>query len=228
MPEDKDKKTTNGGAPDNVRLAKMKATLARAAAMGNKAAIRMTKPSPDNLAFKEWDGMMGKGTHYMASMGRFAVPFIQEGKDGKLFFNKNASPDDKEAIQFDSEEDAQYFAEHYKEIAPMMKSSQIQKNEPKETIENKETSDVKKVANFAVDYMDVDEKGDLFPTTQTFETAEEADAFMEERKKSGKFYGSGMKRRGINESDTKIPEAAAKRVAEKSSYGQYRKMTPNK
>jgi hypothetical protein len=115
------------GSSDDIKIAKIKATIARAAAMGNKSAIRMTMPNPPSLIFKDEEGFMSEGTHYMASMGNYAVPFIQQGKDGKLFYNKNASPNDAEAIQFDNEEDARYFAENYKKIAPMMRSSKFLK-----------------------------------------------------------------------------------------------------
>jgi hypothetical protein len=115
------------GSSDDIKIAKMKSVLARAAAMGNKSAIRMTMPNPKSIMFKDEEGFMGEGTHYMTQMGNYAVPMIQEGPDGKLFYNKNASPNDAEAIRFDNEEDARYFSENYKKIAPMMKSSKFLK-----------------------------------------------------------------------------------------------------
>jgi hypothetical protein len=58
----------------------------------------------------------------MSSQDNFTVPLLQEDKDGKMYFNKNASTKDKESMRFNSSEDAEYFAEHYKEIAPMMRT----------------------------------------------------------------------------------------------------------
>lgn len=57
------------------------------------------------------------GTHYMAAFNTHAVPFIQQGPTG-LYFNELPSIKNREAIKFDRKKDAQYFSEHYKEIAP--------------------------------------------------------------------------------------------------------------
>lgn len=75
---------------------------------------------------------------------------------------------------------------------------------------------------FAVDYFDVDEKSNLVPKTELFDTADEADSFLKARKEGGKFYGPNITRRGATESE------AAKRVASKSSYSQYRKIGTGK
>ena len=130
MPLIKKSQNSNGDPnpkDEQLKIAKMKAVLARAVASGNKAALRMAQLNPQDLVFKDEEGKMVRGTHYMASMGNYAVPFIQEGPDGKLFYNKNASPKDKEAIRFDTEEEAAFFAENYKRIAPMMKGAKFLK-----------------------------------------------------------------------------------------------------
>ena len=75
---------------------------------------------------------------------------------------------------------------------------------------------------FAVDYFDVDEKSNLVPKTELFDTADAADSFLKARKEGGKFYGPNITRRGATESE------AAKKVANKSSYGQYRKIGTGK
>lgn len=75
---------------------------------------------------------------------------------------------------------------------------------------------------FAVDYFDVDEKSNLVPKTDLFDTADEADSFVKARKEGGKFYGPNITRRGATEDE------AAKRVASKSSYSQYRKIGTGK
>ena len=115
---------------ESLNLAKMRSKMALAAAFGNPSAKRMTSVSPSSYRFSGNEMIDGKpvgvrpgetGTHYMSSMGEYAVPYIQEGPNGKLQFNSNASFRDREAIRFDNPKDAQYFAEHYKEVAPMMK-----------------------------------------------------------------------------------------------------------
>ena len=115
---------------ESLNKAKMRSKMALAAAFGNPSAMRMTSVSPSSYTFSGNEMIDGEsvgvrpgetGTHYMSSMGEYAVPYIQEGPNGKLRFNSNASFRDKEAIRFDNPKDAQYFAEHYKEVAPMMK-----------------------------------------------------------------------------------------------------------
>ena len=130
MPLIKKSQNSNGDPnpkDEQLKIAKMKANFARAVASGNKAAIRMTMPNPPSLKFKDEEGVMSEGTHYMAQMGNYVVPMIQEGKDGKLFYNKNPSEEDKEAIKFDTEEEAIFFAKNYKRIAPMMKGAKFLK-----------------------------------------------------------------------------------------------------
>lgn len=107
----------------------MKAKMAIAAAMGNKSAQRMTQVSPPTYTFKGderdayFDQPIGvpqgeSGTHFMASMGNYAVPFIQQGQNG-LYFNESANPSNAEAIKFMTPEQAMYFSENYKRVAPM-------------------------------------------------------------------------------------------------------------
>jgi len=58
----------------------------------------------------------------MFSVDNYAVPSIQEGPDGQLFYNTDASPEDREAMRFDRPEDAQYFAEeNYKRVSPLFR-----------------------------------------------------------------------------------------------------------
>lgn len=107
----------------------MKAKMAISAAMGNKSAQRMTQVSPPTYTFtgNERDAYFNQpigvpqgesGTHFMASMGDYAVPFIQQGQNG-LYFNEYANPSNPEAIKFDNPEQAMYFSENYKKVAPM-------------------------------------------------------------------------------------------------------------
>jgi hypothetical protein len=96
--------------------AMMKARIATDAEFGNPAAQRMTSPNPKTYDF----GNGNLGTHFMASMGNQAVPLLQDKGGDELEYNENPPPS-KEDMNFRNPEEAQYFAEHYKEVAPMMK-----------------------------------------------------------------------------------------------------------
>ena len=121
----------------SLNRAKMRSKMALAAEFGNPSARRMMNPTPPSYRFSGNEMINGQnvvgfgnnqvqlpatGTHFMGSMGNFAVPYIQQDASGKMIFNPNASFRDREAIRFGNPEDAQYFAEHYKEVAPMMQS----------------------------------------------------------------------------------------------------------
>lgn len=97
---------------DAANNAMMKARLAYAYMHGNPAAQRMVV-APDQ-PYDFGDGMTG--THYMASMDNYAVPQIQD-INGQLMLG-DYGPESMESIRFDNPEDAEYFAEHYKEITP--------------------------------------------------------------------------------------------------------------
>jgi hypothetical protein len=116
----------------------MRGRMATADAMGNTAAHRMVQNYPPTYTFTgreqmpSWGEQQGPpagatGTHFLSSMGDYAVPFIQEGKNGKLKYKPNASFRDKEAMRFNNDGDAEYFANHYKEVAPMMREQEYQK-----------------------------------------------------------------------------------------------------
>ena len=100
----------------NAMNAMMKARMATDAEFGNPAARRMTSPNPKTYDFGNGD----LGTHFMASMGNQAVPLLQDKGDDELEYNENPPPS-KEDMNFRTPEEAQYFAEHYKEVAPMMR-----------------------------------------------------------------------------------------------------------
>ena len=90
----------------------MKARLAYANEFGNPAAKRMINIPDNPYQFDNGD----IGTHYMASMDNYAVPQIQD-ENGQLMLG-DYGPDSNEAMRFDSDEDANYFAEHYKDVSP--------------------------------------------------------------------------------------------------------------
>jgi hypothetical protein len=107
----------NGGVTsqeemDAANRAMMKARLAYAYMHGNPAAQRMVV-APDQPY--EFDNGM-TGTHYMASIDNYAVPQIQD--INRQLMLADYGPESAEAIRFDTPEDAEYFAEHYKEITP--------------------------------------------------------------------------------------------------------------
>jgi len=90
----------------------MKARLAYANEFGNPAAKRMINLPDTPYQFDNGD----TGTHYMASMDNYAVPQIQD-ENGQLMLG-DYGPESNEAIRFDSDEDANYFAENYKDVSP--------------------------------------------------------------------------------------------------------------
>ena len=92
--------------------AMMKARLAYANEFGNPAAKRMINIPDNPYQFDNGD----TGTHYMASYDNYAVPQIQD-ENGVLQLG-DYGPESNEAIRFDSDEDANYFAENYKDVSP--------------------------------------------------------------------------------------------------------------
>jgi hypothetical protein len=96
----------------NYTNAMMKARLAYANEFGNPAAQRIIV-APDQ-PYDFGDGYTG--THYMSSINNYAVPQIQD-ENGQLVLG-DYGPESNEAIRFDNPDDAQYFAEHYKEVSP--------------------------------------------------------------------------------------------------------------
>lgn len=101
----------------------MKSKLAYANEFGNPAAKRMITLPDNPYQFDSGD----TGTHYMASMDNYAVPQIQD-ENGELMLG-DYGPDSKEAIRFDSDEDARYFAEHYKDVSPGFVNAELTQNQ---------------------------------------------------------------------------------------------------
>lgn len=115
----------DGGEQDAMN-AMMKARLAYANEFGNPAAKRMIN-IPDN-PYQFEDG--NTGTHYMASMDNYAVPQIQE-ENGQLMLG-DYDPSSNEAMRFDRPEDAEYFAEHYKDVSPGFIETELSDDEIEE------------------------------------------------------------------------------------------------
>jgi hypothetical protein len=108
-------KFKDGGKSDGM-TGMMKSKIATEAHYGNPAALRMVSPNPKT-------GMTpkGTGTHYMTSMDEYAVPLLQDKGDKNLKLVDGKTPS-SEDFKFSRAEDAEYFAEHYKEVAPMMRN----------------------------------------------------------------------------------------------------------
>ena len=102
--------SANEDIDQDAMLGMMKARMAYEEMHGNPAAKRMVV-APDN-PYQFDNGYTG--THYMGSYDDYAVPNIQE-VDGKL---EMTGPIANEEMKFDRPEDAAYFSENYKKIAP--------------------------------------------------------------------------------------------------------------
>lgn len=126
----KAKYTYDDGGEQDAMTAMMKARLAYANMFGNPAAQRMINLPDQPYEFEDGD----TGTHYMASMDNYAVPQIQD-ENGQLVLG-DYGPESNEAIRFDRPEDAEYFAEHYKDVSPGFPPEQGYFQEPTGYIED--------------------------------------------------------------------------------------------
>lgn len=103
----------NGGDPGKDGM--MKARMAYEYMHGNPAIRRMVAPVDEPYLFP--NGYTG--THYMSSVDDYAVPFIQQTKNGLRMLPETIDPrNTPEAMKFENAEDADYFARNYKNIAP--------------------------------------------------------------------------------------------------------------
>ena len=108
----------------------MKSKMATQAALGNPGARRMMSHMPAKYTFtgnerfsdgRSAEGAGAYGSHYISNTGNYVYPNLQDNGEGTLNFISNASPSDREAMRFENPGEADYFANHYKEVAPMMK-----------------------------------------------------------------------------------------------------------
>lgn len=93
---------------------------------GNPTASRMLNIDKRRLTFvPKIPYRPATGNVYMVSYGNLATPQIQD-RDGNLVFIQNVwSPENDhqsytQSLKFDTPEEARYFAENYKKVAPMM------------------------------------------------------------------------------------------------------------
>lgn len=102
----------------------MKARLATASHFGSPTAMRMTNYDTRYYTFPDsiipTDPIYGpaKGNVYVGSQDNWVIPHIKD-VNGQLQYVGWDGYEDQN-MRFETPEDAQYFAEHYKEIAPMM------------------------------------------------------------------------------------------------------------
>lgn len=120
----------DGGNIETGKKGMMKARIALDSHFGNEAAKRMTEPYPETYTFtgNEPDDFYREpvpngeqGTHFLSSQGNYVVPYIQKIND-KLQFVPNANINSKEAMKFESDDDAKYFANNYKQVAPFARN----------------------------------------------------------------------------------------------------------
>ena len=116
----------DGGDNTDAMTGMMKARLAYANEFGNPAAERMINLPDNPYQFDNGD----TGSHYMASMDNYAVPQIQD-ENGVLQLG-DYGPESNEAIRFDSDEDANYFAENYKDVSPGFIEADLDEDEIEE------------------------------------------------------------------------------------------------
>jgi LysM repeat protein len=111
-------KKQESGENEDAMIGMMKARIALENEFGNNSAIQRLIVAPDN-PYDFGDG--NTGTHYMGSYGEYAIPDIQD-VNGQL---EMTGPRMNEAIRFDRDEDAEYFAnENYKKVAPAFKKQE--------------------------------------------------------------------------------------------------------
>ena len=91
----------------------MKSKIGMGNAFNHPAIKRMSQAMPKTGMTPE-----GIGTHYMSSVDNYAVPELQDLGEEELTL-VDPDPRSREAIRFNSPEEAEYFAKHYKEVAPM-------------------------------------------------------------------------------------------------------------
>jgi hypothetical protein len=120
------KQKQKGGDNTDAMTGMMKARLAYANEFGNPAAERMINLPDNPYQFDNGD----TGSHYMASYDNYAVPQIQD-ENGVLQLG-DYGPESNEAIRFDSDEDANYFAKNYKDVSPGFIEAELDEDEIEE------------------------------------------------------------------------------------------------
>lgn len=129
--KDKYNEFAEGGDTNPGMTGMMKSKLAIAAHFGNPTARRMTNYDTRSYTWPgeyEYDNGIGepkRGNVFVSSYGNLVTPQIQDTGKELTFIEDVWSPENDrrsfmQSLKFNNEEDARYFGEHYKEIAPMM------------------------------------------------------------------------------------------------------------
>ena len=92
---------------------------------GNPTASRMLNKDKRRLTFNILPYKPQTGNVYVSSYGNLVTPHIQERNGQLIFINDVWSPENdypsyQQSLKFSTPEEARYFAENYKKIAPMM------------------------------------------------------------------------------------------------------------
>jgi len=102
---------TDGPRVEPLNDAEMSLKIYNEANSGNTAAQRMIKDEGQRMQIPEVDGV---STHYMSAWDNHAVPTVQEKyPGGPLTYDPNPAPSKKD-FRFDTDEQADFFAKHYK------------------------------------------------------------------------------------------------------------------
>ena len=102
---------TDGPRVEPLNDAEMSLKIYNEANSGNTAAQRMIKDEGQRMQIPEVDGV---STHYMSAWDNHAVPTVQEKyPGGPLTYDPNPAPSKKD-FKFDTDEQADFFAKHYK------------------------------------------------------------------------------------------------------------------
>jgi len=91
----------------------MKSKIGMGNAFNHPAIKRMSQAMPKTGMTPE-----GPGTHYMSSHDHHAIPLLQDTGKSYLEYFQNPEPS-AEDIYFQDPKEAEYFGEHYKDVAPM-------------------------------------------------------------------------------------------------------------
>ena len=190
------KKSQEGGDVDlDAMRGMMKSKIGMGNAFGHPAIKRMSQFMPKTGMTPE-----GVGTHYMGSVDNYARPYLQDTGKDQLEYFENPRPS-REDIRFNSPEEAQYFAEHYKDVAPMMRGydkPQYAEGGPIDPIKNKITTPATKADSLAV-----------FNNTKAIEDYFKKQGYTKEKVKDSKNYKEKIKskKEWVNSAQKYLKEA---------------------
>ena len=121
----------DGGDTNPAMQGMIKSRMATAAHYGNPTARRMTNYDgrsyvwPGEYYYDNGIGEQKRGNVYVSSYDNLVTPQIQDNGKSLEFVDNVWTPENDyrsylQSLKFQTPEEAQYFGEHYKEVAPMM------------------------------------------------------------------------------------------------------------